>query len=219
MTEEDELTLRDYISMKNYFGAEEFLLSIGVNKEQANIVLKATDAFGNVEFLEEAKALVHNERSLQAIVNLQNLYEALDAYDVTKYVSFDLSMVSKYNYYTGVIFKGYTYGVGDAVLTGGRYDKLLSYFGKEAPAIGFMITIDELMIALTSQKIEISIQNDVTLMLYSQDKAKEAIKAATTMRREGKKVELVCKQADKTMEEYEAYAKNNRVYEIDKRYL
>ena len=39
------------------------------------------------------------------------------------------------------------------------------------------------------------------------------------MRREGKKVELVCKQADKTMEEYEAYAKNNRVYEIDKRYL
>ena len=46
-----------HISMKNYFGAEEFLLSIGVNKEQANIVLKATDAFGTVEFLEEAKKL------------------------------------------------------------------------------------------------------------------------------------------------------------------
>jgi len=33
-----------------------------------------------------------------------------------------------------VIFKGYTYGVGDAIVTGGRYDKLLSYFGKNAPA-------------------------------------------------------------------------------------
>lgn len=219
LTEEDELTLREYISMKNYFGAEEFLLSIGVKKEQADVVLEATDAFGNVEFLEEAKGLVHNERSLQAIVNLQNLYEALEAYEVTKYVSFDLSMVSKYNYYTGVIFKGYTYGVGDAVLTGGRYDKLLSYFGKEAAAIGFMITIDELMIALSSQKIEVPVKNDVILMLYQESTAKEAIKAATVMRREGKKVELVCKRADKTMEEYEAYAKNNRVYEIDKRYL
>ena len=39
------------------------------------------------------------------------------------------------------------------------------------------------------------------------------------MRCEGKKVELVCKSADKTIEEYEAYAKNNRVCEIDKRYL
>lgn len=219
LTEEDELTLREYISMKNYFGAEEFLLSIGVKKEQADVVLKATDAFGNVEFLEEAKSSVHNERSLQAIVNLQNLYEILEAYEVTKYVSFDLSMVSKYNYYTGVIFKGYTYGVGDAILTGGRYDKLLSHFGKEAPAIGFMITIDELMIALSSQKIDVPVKNDVILMIYQETTAKDAIKAASKLRREGKKVELVFKREDKNVEEYEAYAKNNRVYEIDKRYI
>lgn len=219
LTEEDELTLREYISMKNYFGAEEFLVSVGVKKEQADVVLKATDAFGNADFLEEAKNLVHNERSLQAIENLQKLYEALEAYQVAKYVSFDLSMVSKYNYYTGVIFKGYTYGVGDAVLTGGRYDKLLSYFGKEAAAIGFMITIDDLMIALASQKIPVPVKEDVILMLYQESTAKEAIKAALDMRREGKKVELVCKRDDKTMEEYESYAKNNRIYEIDKRYL
>ena len=46
-----------------------------------------------------------------------------------------------------------------------------------------------------------------------------AIKAASKLRREGKKVELVFKREDKNVEEYEAYAKNNRVYEIDKRYI
>ena len=37
-------------------------------------------------------------------------------YGVEKYISFDLGMLSKYNYYTGVIFKAYAYGVGDAIL-------------------------------------------------------------------------------------------------------
>ncbi len=47
------------------------------------------------------------------------------------YVSFDLGLLNQYNYYTGVIFKGYTYGVGDAIVTGGRYDKLLPILGKK----------------------------------------------------------------------------------------
>lgn len=67
----------------------------------------------------------------------ETLYEVLKAYGVSEYVSFDLGMLSKYRYYTGVIFKAYTYGVGDAIVKGGRYDRLLQQFGKEAPAIGF----------------------------------------------------------------------------------
>ena len=62
---------------------------------------------------------------------------------------FDLTLLSKYHYYTGVIFKGYTYGTGEAVATGGRYDNLLLHFGKEAAAIGFMIQIDAVMDDLT----------------------------------------------------------------------
>ena len=61
----------------------------------------------------------------------RHFYEVLKKYGTEKYVSFDLGLLNQYNYYTGVIFKGYTYGVGDAIVTGGRYDKLLSYFGKK----------------------------------------------------------------------------------------
>ena len=54
--------------------------------------------------------------------------DRLKAYGVEKYISFDLGMLSKYHYYTGVIFKAFSYGVGDAIVKGGRYDKLLGCF-------------------------------------------------------------------------------------------
>ena len=51
------------------------------------------------------------------------------------YVSYDLGMLSRYQYYTGIIFKAYTYGTGDYIVTGGRYNKLLVQFGKDTPAV------------------------------------------------------------------------------------
>ncbi len=62
------------------------------------------------------------------------------------YVTFDLSMSGHYGYYTGIVFRAYTYGTGDAIVTGGRYDHLLEKFGKQTPSIGFAIIIDELQV-------------------------------------------------------------------------
>lgn len=51
-------------------------------------------------------------------------------------------MSGGYGYYTGIVFRAYTYGTGDAVVRGGRYDHLLEKFGKETPSIGFAIIVD-----------------------------------------------------------------------------
>jgi ATP phosphoribosyltransferase len=59
-------------------------------------------------------------------------------------------MLSKYNYYTGIIFRAYSYGHGEPLVKGGRYDTLLSHFGRELPAVGFAIVIDQLMQALNN---------------------------------------------------------------------
>lgn len=113
--------------------------------------------------------------SLKAVGRLQELYETLEELGDEKYISFDLGMVSNYNYYTGIIFKAYTYGVGDTVLRGGRYDKLLSHFGKEAPAIGFMILVDDLMIALDSQKLSPDEEKYIDYLLYDKGMAKRPV--------------------------------------------
>ena len=146
------------------------------------------DMFGDMTSLSEAKALVKNERSIHAIERLEKLYELLGLYGVKEYVSFDLGMLSKYNYYTGVIFKAYTYGVGDAVVKGGRYDNLLHQFGKDAPAIGFVIVVDDILEALSRQKAQIALPKSAAVLSYNPSDSSDyaaKLKEAQALRAKG----------------------------------
>lgn len=194
LDEETEYDLRACISGKNYFAAQELLDERNVAGKYREVLLKVADMFGNMTSLSEAKALVSNKRSLAAIERLEQLYKVLKLYGVEEYVSFDLGMLNKYNYYTGVIFKAYTYGVGDAVVKGGRYDNLLNQFGKEAPAVGFMITIDELIEALDRQKVELALPAPKEKLFYNPaNKAdfEDKLKQARALRAKGMSVELI----------------------------
>ena len=194
LSEEMEMELREYISSKNYFGAEDFLIQKNVPEKYRIILLKSADLFGGVDILQEAKESVTNERAIAAIERLERIYEVLCIYGVEKYVSFDLGMLSKYHYYTGIIIKAYTYGVGDAVVTGGRYDKLLGYFGKAKPAVGFMIVIDSLMEAISRQKLTVKTPGQITAITYREDHFKEALAEAKRRRSAGELVELIPEQ-------------------------
>lgn len=191
LDEETEMELRELISGKNYFGAEELLVHKQVDEKNREILLRTSDLFGSVDALEQARKEVHNERSLLAIERLEKVYQVLCDYGVEKYVSFDLTMLSRYNYYTGIIFKGYTYGVGDAIVKGGRYDTLLGRFGKEAPAIGFMVVVDDLLAAMSRQNVMIAQPEKLVQIFYNEDNFKEQLKQAKILRSQGKRVELL----------------------------
>ena len=191
LDEETELTLRELISGKNYFGAEDLLTHKNVEEKDREALLKTNDLFGSVDALDEAEKLVNNERSKHAIDRLKKVYQALCDYGVEKYVSFDLTMLSKYNYYTGIIFKGYTYGVGDAIVKGGRYDTLLGRFGKEAPAIGFMIEVDELLLAMERQNVVIECPEKRIQLYYNRNDFKDKLREAKKLRADGWNVELL----------------------------
>ena len=191
LNEETELELREFISGKNYFGAEELLDSIHASDQDKEALLKVNELFGSVDILQEAKKVVSNERSLAAIERLERLYQVLTDYGVEKYVSFDLGMLSKYNYYTGIIFKGYTYGVGDAIVKGGRYDNLLAHFGKEAPAIGFVIVVDDLLSAMNRQGAAIAEPESCTNLYYTDADFTEKLAEARRIRSEGRSVALL----------------------------
>lgn len=191
LDEDTEMTLRELISGKNYFGAEDLLAQRNVALKNRDILLKTSDLFGSVDALKEAKKAVNNSRSLQAIERLEQVYEILCDYGVEKYVSFDLTMLSKYNYYTGIIFKGYTYGVGNEIVKGGRYDTLLGRFGKNAPAIGFMIAVDDLLLAMNRQNANVNCPEEHIKIYYNDVNFKEKLKEARALRADGKRVELI----------------------------
>lgn len=191
LDEETELTLRELISGKNYFGAEALLADKKVREKDKAVLLKTSDLFGSTEALEEAGKAVNNDRSFKAVERLKQVYKVLCDYGVEKYVSFDLTMLSKYNYYTGIIFKGYTYGVGDTIVKGGRYDNLLGRFGKEAPAIGFMIAVDDLLLAMERQNVLTAHGTKRIQLYYREENFRERLKEARMLRTEGKAVELL----------------------------
>ena len=201
--------IREYINNKNFFGLQEFVKKLDIPESIVKAFMGFDGLFGGLEMLNNAKKLVNNSRSLIAIERLEKVYTALSYYGYEEYVGFDLSMLSNYNYYTGIIFRGYTYGTGDAIVRGGRYNNLLKQFGKEAPSIGFAFTIDELMMAISRQKVEVEVDNSGTIILYKAENQKAAIELANNYRKVGTKIELIRKSTRKTIEDYKNYGKNN----------
>ncbi len=210
--DEAEMMLRDYISNKNYFGTMDILDSLNLPAEAKDAILKISELFGSVETIHLAKELVSNERSIHAIERLEQLYELLHVYEAEQYVTFDLGMLSKYHYYTGMIFRAYTYGSGDAVIKGGRYDALLNEFGKHSAAVGFAVTVDQLLSALSRQSIMIERQNPQELLIYPKEHSKTAIRYAEKLRKSGIGIELLPITEDLSAKDYLEQASNNYIH-------
>lgn len=191
--DETELELRTLISGKNYFAAQELIEEKKIASPYKEKLLGIADSFNDLDSLQTAGENVNNDRSVKALERLEQLYKVLCSYGVEKYVSFDLGMLSKYNYYTGVIFRVYTYGLGRAIVKGGRYDNLLLHFGKNAPAIGFGLQIDDILEALSSQNISLPLKEEPIYIIYNPDDLEEFSKAlnkASELRKQGKNVIL-----------------------------
>ncbi|MCF2554479.1 ATP phosphoribosyltransferase regulatory subunit [Faecalicatena contorta] len=197
----------ELINNRNYYGVEEYLDNIKVKRSSMEAFGALGELVGGVEILSKAKNIAPNSGGIMAIKRLEKIYNILKLYGVEKFVTFDLSMTGNYDYYTGIIFRGYTFGTGDAIVKGGRYDHLLEKFGKRSPSIGFAIVIDELMNALIRQKIRIVYTRKNTIILYDEGMTREAVTLAKDFRHKAKNTELVKKAKDRLLEEYVQYGK------------
>ena len=60
-------------------------------------------------------------------------------------VSFDFSIINSFDYYTGIIFKGYAEGIAASLASGGRYDAVLANLGRPGLlACGFALSLERL---------------------------------------------------------------------------
>ena len=203
--------LKDLIVNKNYFGIEDLADKNHMSHELKTMLGRLPELFGTADILGQAKSLTANEEALKAISRLEAVYDILSHYGFQKYVTFDLGMLSEYNYYTGVIFRGYTYGTGDAVVKGGRYDRLIGQFGKDAASVGFALVIDQLMLALSRQNLDINLKNDTTMILYNKAEQEIAIGLANTLRNH--KMNVVMQRQDEhlDLEDYIEYGKRHQI--------
>ncbi|MEG2597507.1 MAG: ATP phosphoribosyltransferase regulatory subunit, partial [Oscillospiraceae bacterium] len=138
-SEKDEI--RMLIETKNYPSLNDQLDQLE-NKEVANALKQLPALFGGEEVFEKAAALYDSETLRETTRYLKSIYTALSKSGLDDKISLDLGIVTRNDYYTGIVFKGYVRGLGTKVLVGGRYDSLLSDYGVDLPAIGFGINVD-----------------------------------------------------------------------------
>ena len=179
---------------------EELVKSKKMDKSLAKVLSQLPQMFGSAEVLEKAKALTDNPQALKAVARLEEIYELLKVYGYEKYITFDFAMLSKYHYYTGIIFQAYTYGTGEPLIKGGRYNQLMKHFGKPAASIGFALVVDNLLMALSRQKLEMEDPDDVTVITYRKENRIQAIKEAKELRAQGKNVALRPEKVTKVCE-------------------
>ena len=154
------------------------------------------EAIRNLEFLgstygdhrrvlEKVSKLPCNEKGKKAIEELSDVIGLLDAYDLAERVKIDFSIVSNLKYYSGILFKGYINGVPEAVLSGGRYDKLMTRMHKKGGALGFAVYLDGLEY-LNREKREYDV--DVLFLYTLEDDLTEMFRVVSRLTAEGKTV-------------------------------
>ena len=196
LSPEEEADLRDLISSKNPIAAADLLKELNISDEMRDKLLRITDTFADHSMLSELEKDAGNEISKKAIERLTSLFDLLKIRGYEKYVSFDLGMLSKYQYYTGIVFKAFALGTGSPVAMGGRYDKLLSYFGKDAPAVGFVILPDDVEKLLERQGKAFPDESSVEEIIYDPSDPssfEEAVKKACRIRENGGRAALIKK--------------------------
>ena len=98
--------------------------------------------------LDEGCKLLAGTAAEQPALRLRALFDAASARGLGAHLSADLAEIRSAAYYTGMLFRAYAKGPGEAIASGGRYDELLGRFGMAAPAVGFGIDLDALALAL-----------------------------------------------------------------------
>lgn len=155
--------LRELLNNKNFLGVEALVKELDMDEELKPLFLLLSDFDVADEELRNAKGWANKYPKIEAaITSLEEINTYLIENGIQKYFSLELGMISNYEYYTGIIFSGYTYGLGEAIVKGGRYDTLLSNFDKDAPAIGFAFVVDQLLGAIDklSSKVEKETKGD-----------------------------------------------------------
>lgn len=109
---------------------------------------------GGLEVVKRIPYVEKNRAASTAVEELLQAYNALGQYGVLDEIMIDLGVLRRLDYYTGLVFEGYSPDLGYGLLGGGRYDRLMEQYGFTCPATGFAVGIDRLALVLKCREVE-----------------------------------------------------------------
>ena len=145
-----EKNIRQAVLIKDSSSLNEILASVKDKKDSDSkgVLAELPSMFGGKEVIDRVKPHVKAESAKKALDDIIKVTTILKKRKLEQYVTIDLGEVRGFDYYTGIIFEGFSKGVGKALLRGGRYDNLLGKYGYPCPATGFAIDIESVVAAI-----------------------------------------------------------------------
>lgn len=193
---EQEEQLKKLVLEHNAVGLENYVETLKLAPSLKNMFDQFFFLQDGPELLEELLHTVTNEKSKNALQNLLDIYHLAKAYKVEKFLSFDLSLIRNFDYYTGMVFEAYTHKMGFNICGGGRYDTMMEAFGEKAPATGFAMGIDRIILA--RRRLGNFDKTSVWdyFVAWQQGAETKAIAQVELLRQQGKTVKLAMKASD-----------------------
>ena len=150
----------------------------------------------SVDTFEEIKSYL--PETSEAIAELNEFFAFADAYNISKYLKFDITIVRGLGYYTGIVFEGKATNSNlRTIFGGGRYNNLLSSLGgKDVPCVGMGFGDVVIIELLADCKKLPSTTPDLeyTIGYMTSDCSSFAIKAASKLRKNGFKCSVSLKK-------------------------
>lgn len=177
--------IRNYIENKNY-SALNYILDKLEQNDTVKAIRTLPSLFGGEEVFSKAEKIIKLPKALEALEYLKSLYKDLCTLELGDKIIVDLGLVQQNEYYSGIVFSGYIMGYGDAILSGGRYDKIFSEFDSSMGASGFAVNINHLAEKARYRsksnipEVLVFAKNDSDIMkaiAYTEDLVKNGVKA------------------------------------------
>lgn len=211
---EDAEEISRHIDQKDTVALEKAADRYGLSASAKETLMLIPALFGTYDTLDTFAERVSNQRAKAALQNVREILDILDDYGYTKYVSVDLGMLRSLDYYTGMIFKGFTYEVGFPIISGGRYDKVVSVFGRDLAAVGFSLSLNLCMTALRRQGREFLPMAADAVLGYSSEPGMRrlALAMAEDLRKAGQSVLVDCEGMDE--EQLSSFAEERNIDQV-----
>lgn len=152
LNDEDQNRIRHLVERKDLVELSRMLEGLDLNDEVKESIALMPVLHGGLEVLNQIPYAEHNRQASEAVRELEKVYQALKSCGVIEHIVLDLGVLRGLDYYTGVVFEGYSPDLGYGLLGGGRYDNLMGHFGFDRPATGFALGLDRLALVVERQR-------------------------------------------------------------------
>ena len=170
LTDQKKERFKWLLQSKNSPGMQDFLVDYQQHPLYP-LISRLPRLFGQIDILEEVKALTDHPKILASITEMNQLIKQISQVYPEQEITVDIGLVQELQYYTGITFKGYADQSSDCFFSGGRYDDLLTEFSvAPLPAVGLVFYLDR-MLYIKDRKGELTKPQGIEVLIHYDDDA------------------------------------------------